>query len=505
MVREPLPRELKKAIEWLEAEPARPWRLRELAAASGVAPRTLQKLFRRFVGCAPIAFVRKVRFERARQELLRGPQGTSITEIATRCGFAHLGRFATEYRRRYGESPSTTARRSRRVSGSPSAAQPVLSSALERPAIAVIPFDLICTEPGRAAAFADEIALALWRLHWINVVAPPHAQYQLRGRVRESARGLMRITVQLIDRVTGRFVWATAWEGDAGDPIGFEERVAIEVARAIQPAVLAAEHDRASRLRDGDLTAWNLTMRALPCVTSVEAAAESIALELLEEAMERAPRDPLPIAMAAWCRGLRGGHHFTARPEAEKAAARELAARAAKLNAGDALAETVLAAGYTLAHDLASGAVHAERALALDGSSAWAWGRSGYIKAYCGRANEALEEFQIARSLAPADPLNFLWSVGIAATKFQNGCYDESIRWYRRAQAENPAITTWTNRFLAASYVLAGHTDEGRCALAASMRSCPGLTISDVRSGLPWNASFLDRTSEGLEQAGMPP
>jgi AraC-like DNA-binding protein len=288
MVREPLPRELKKAIEWLEAEPARPWRLRELAAASGAAPRTLQKLFRRFLGCAPIAFVRKVRFDRVRQELLRGPQGTSITEIATRCGFAHLGRFATEYRRRYGESPSTTVQRSRRVSGSSSAAQPVLSSALERPAIAVFPFDLICTEPGRAAAFADEIALALWRLHWINVVAPPHAQYHLRGRVRESARGLTRVTLKLINRVTGRYVWATAWEGDGGDPTGFEERVAIEVARAIQPAVLAAENERASRLRDGDLTAWDLAMRALPCVTSVEAAAESMALELLEEAMERA-------------------------------------------------------------------------------------------------------------------------------------------------------------------------------------------------------------------------
>jgi hypothetical protein len=63
-------------------------------------------------------------------------------------------------------------------------------------------------------------------------------------------------------------------------------------------------------------------------------------------------------------------------------------------------------------------------------------GRSGWVNAYCGRASEALEEFQIARSLAPADPLNFLWSVGIASAKFQNGCYDESIHWYRRAQAK---------------------------------------------------------------------
>ena len=39
-------------------------------------------------------------------------------------------------------------------------------------------------------------------------------------------------------------------------------------------------------------------MRALPYVTAVNAADEGMALELLDEAMERAPHDPLPIADA---------------------------------------------------------------------------------------------------------------------------------------------------------------------------------------------------------------
>ena len=217
----------------------------------------------------------------------------------------------------------------------------------------------------------------------------------------------MRVTIRLIDAVTSRHVWAAAWDGDHHDPIAFVERFAIAVARAVQPALRAAEVERASRIERSDLTAWELTMRALPCITSIEAAAEGMALELLQEAIERAPHDPLPIAMAAWCHGLRAGHHFSAQPEAEKAAARELAAKAVRLNAGDALAESMLAAGYTLAHDLEAAAVHAKRALALDGGCAWAWGRSAWVLAYAGRAQEAIEEFQIARSLAPADPLNF--------------------------------------------------------------------------------------------------
>jgi len=504
MGQELLPRGLKRAIERLEAEPARPWRVGELATLSGIAPRTLQKQFHRFLNKAPLGFLRELRFDHARRELLRGGQDRSITEIAFRYGFAHLGRFAIEYRRRYGESPSATRRRSLQVNSISTSQLPVLASRLERPTIAVVPFEVAGPRPKPTMAFADEIAMALWRLHWLHVVAPSNARYRLYGKVREGSHGAIRVTVQLIDALTGRYLWAAAWDGEVGDSFGFEERVAHGVARAIQPAIREAEIDRVVHLRRRDLTAWELTMRALPCVTVVDAAAEGMALELLEEAMERAPHDPLPIATAAWCRGLRAGHHFTARPEIEKAAASELAARAAKLNAGDALAETMLAAGYTLAHDLASAAIHADRALALDGGSAWGWGRSAWVKAYHGRASEALEEFQIARSLMPADPLTFLWSVGIASTKFQSGSYDESIHWYQRAQAENPA-STWTNRFLAATYVLAGRLDEGRRTLATFMRCHRDLTISEVRSGLPWNASFLDRTSEGLEQAGMRP
>jgi len=47
--------------------------------------------------------------------------------------------------------------------------------------------------------------------------------------------------------------------------------------------------------------------------------------------------------------------------------------------------------------------------------------------------------------------------------------------------------------------------EGARGTLAKFTAAFPGLTIADVRSGLPWNEAFLDRTSEGLESAGMRP
>jgi AraC-like DNA-binding protein len=51
--------------------------------------------------------------ERAHLDLQHAQPGdTSVAALAARWGFTHLGRFAVEYRRRYGHSPSQTLRTS---------------------------------------------------------------------------------------------------------------------------------------------------------------------------------------------------------------------------------------------------------------------------------------------------------------------------------------------------------------------------------------------------------
>jgi TolB-like protein len=379
-----------------------------------------------------------------------------------------------------------------------------LSIAVERPAIAVLPFNLIGPDVGRGAGIAEEIAAALMRVRWIAVAVPASARYHLCGKVFDDGTGRLRVVVILVDAPAGRYLWADRWGGACNDLFEFEERVAARVASAIQPSVREAEIDRVWRQDAERLNAWELTMRALPRALSVEPAAEEMALEFLDRAMEVAPHDALPVALAAWCRGLRACHNFCPRPDQEKAAARDLAKRAGQLNTGDPLTETLLAAGYTVAHDLATAAIHADRALALDGGSAWAWGRTGWIKAYGGEAAEAIERFQIARALAPTDPMSFLCSVGIGAGHFWAARYDESARWFERALAENPAAV-WINHTLTPAYVLGGRKEDARRSVTELTRAFPNLTIAKVRSGLPFCSSFLDRVAEGLESVGMRP
>jgi len=497
-----LPGDLKKALSLLRAEPGRGWTIDTLAALCGIGRRTLHKHFQRFVGRPPLAYLRKLRLEEARRQLLRAAPGANVAGIASDCGFTHLGRFATWYRGHYGESASATLRRHRhKIADEPPRLQRS-PTPCERPGLAVLPFDLIGPEAERAAGLSDEIGAALWRIPWVALALPTRARYQLRGKVRADAQGRLRATLMLLEAATGRYLWADSSEGTLADVFAFEQRAAERAAQALQPVLRDAEVARAWRQGPAELSSWELTMRALPSVLSIEPRAASMALEWLERAMELAPHDALPVSLAAWCHALRAGHNYVPQTEAEGQTALRLAERARLLGTGDPSAEAMLAAAYSLSGDLDKASIHVDRALALDGGSAWAWGRSGWIHTYRGETAGAIEHLQIARALAPTDPLTFVWSFGIGTAHFEAACYDEAARWFRRGLAEQPKAIT-VHRLLAPVCALAGAKDEARRSLADLTRAFPDLTIAQVIDHMPLPRTLLDRWAEGLESAGM--
>jgi AraC-like DNA-binding protein len=104
------PRDVRRAIDYIEANCQSPITLRDLVVVSGVAGRTLLKHFHDYMGTTPMRYLAKVRFEKARAALRCPEPGASVAEIAEAWGLGHLGRFSVEYRRRFGESPSETLR-----------------------------------------------------------------------------------------------------------------------------------------------------------------------------------------------------------------------------------------------------------------------------------------------------------------------------------------------------------------------------------------------------------
>lgn len=107
----PAPRHVRAAEEFMRANAGEPLTLAEIAEAAGVSIRTLTAGFRNFRDQSPMQQLRDIRMAAARDDLLRGAGTEGVADIALRWGFGNFGRFAGDYRRRYGETPSETLRR----------------------------------------------------------------------------------------------------------------------------------------------------------------------------------------------------------------------------------------------------------------------------------------------------------------------------------------------------------------------------------------------------------
>jgi AraC-like DNA-binding protein len=102
---------VKQAIDLMRAHPEMVWTTAELARATGVSARVLQKAFAIAGEPPPMTYLRLLRLHRVRAELTDASQTQSpvaVTAVAGRWGFVHLGRFAQQYRQLFGEAPSQT-------------------------------------------------------------------------------------------------------------------------------------------------------------------------------------------------------------------------------------------------------------------------------------------------------------------------------------------------------------------------------------------------------------
>ncbi|MBC8948619.1 AraC-like DNA-binding protein [Xenorhabdus ehlersii] len=104
------PRHVRRVQEYLQAHAHEPITVEQLAQVAGVSLRSLYSGFKEFLNISPMQYLRDLRMAHVRTELLAG-EATSVTGVALRWGFAHMGRFSAEYKARYGETPSKSLKR----------------------------------------------------------------------------------------------------------------------------------------------------------------------------------------------------------------------------------------------------------------------------------------------------------------------------------------------------------------------------------------------------------
>jgi adenylate cyclase len=393
----------------------------------------------------------------------------------------------------------------------------------DKPSIAVLPFENMSGDPEQeyfADGMVEEIITALSRSKLLFVICRNSSftfkgktvdvkevgrrlgvRYVLEGSVRK-ASGKVRIAGQLIDAITGAHIWADRFERDLADVFALQDEVTVAVVSAIQPKLLQAEIELATRRRPENLTAYDFYLRAIQQSYLGTREAVGEALRLARRALELDPRFGLVAALAGVCHLLNVAEGYAKDPQFERKEAVRLFRLALSIDDSDPeiLAWASITSAYMVG-DAESEIEMVDGAVALNPNSHLAWHARGWVYKTAGLTEEAVRSFERAIRMSPIDPLLHRDLAGMGIALIELGRFDEAVAAGKRAQRQNPSFAA-TYRCLASAFAHLGRIVEARGAATRLLEVDPDFTISTwIARGGQSNSKLQ---IEGLRKAGVP-
>jgi TolB-like protein/tetratricopeptide (TPR) repeat protein len=395
--------------------------------------------------------------------------------------------------------------------------------ALDRAAIAVLPFTNMSGEAEQdyfSDGISEDIITALSKLRWFYVIARNSSfvykgksvhlkqiadelgvAYVVEGSVRKEG-DRVRITAQLVDVATGSHVWAERYDRSLADVFAVQDEIAQSVVAAIEPQLYAAENFRAQRKAPDSMDAWELVMRALSHYWRVTRQDNMVAQALLEKAIRIDPQYGLALGVLAASHifGVHMGWEDRAQtvPTAERAALAAIHA-----DSEDAWAHYALGSVYLLTRRFDDCLAEFELALELNPSFSPARGYYGVALAYCGRWEEGDRAARQALRLSPRDPFAAIYYGVTSYCQFVGGNYQAAIGLAREALRLRPDFVGG-HRVLTAAAAMTEQTELAAESLKALRRVQPNLSLAWLSSEMPFKCeSERDHYLAAFRWAGL--
>jgi tetratricopeptide (TPR) repeat protein len=345
---------------------------------------------------------------------------------------------------------------------------------------------------------AEDIVTGLSRIKWLFVIACNSSavykgravdvrqagrelgvRYLVEGGVRKSGRRL-RVTAQLVQAESGAHLWADKFDGELEDVFDLQDRITERVVGIVEPSLQESEIERSRRKRPESLDAYDLYLRALPFVRSLDPESAPTAAGLLNDALKAYPSFALAHAYLAWSHQIRFMRADF--DDAEKAVAMRHARAAIATEVDDA---TALAIGAfvigLLGKDAPSALEAIRRALSINPSSAAAHFCGGFLYTWSGDPVTGTELAKRALRLSPFDPLasRARFAFGVAA--LHEGRYEEAASWFERCSRANPKFGALFAA-QASALALAGRMEEAKAIFAKALELERSLCIRAIRA-----------------------
>jgi TolB-like protein len=379
-----------------------------------------------------------------------------------------------------------------------------------KPSIAVLPFANLSGDIDQeyfADGISEDITIALSRFRWFFVVSRNSSflykhrtvdvktvahdlgvRYVLEGSARRSNR-LVRVSAQLIDARSATQIWGDRFDFDMVDMLAVQDRIAEQVAGAIEPELLKTESALgATRRRASNLTAWDLVRQGTWYFHQVSRATHRRARELFREAC--ALDDNAPDAQI-WVARVSAGivaYGWSDDPAADLREGMRAALRAIQVDEQSPYSHYALAIISVFAGPIDRAIRAAERAVELNPSFALGHLVLGMARLYGGDASGAIAPLEYGLRLNRYDPQNFVWYNTLAYAYFFSRQVNKALQCTMNALKIRP---TWPPLLESAAccYMAQGRTDAARELIdqGARLEESPGDAMAPFkRNNLQW-------------------
>jgi adenylate cyclase len=395
----------------------------------------------------------------------------------------------------------------------------------KRPSIAVLPFDNLSGDPGQAYladGIAEDVISLLSRVRWLLVIARNSTftykgravdvqevaeelgvRYVLEGSVRSAGKRI-RVSAQLIEASSRSHLWAQRYDRELEDLFALQDEITEAIVGALEPALGAAERERARQKPPHNLDAWSCYQRGLWQVYRYQRADVLEALRLFDRAIDLDPNFGSAYAGKSFCHFINVFLDYTADREFELDRAHRAAMRSVALDERDPLAHWTLGRALLVMREHDEAIAEFETAIDLSPSFAQAHFGLGWALAYSHRPEEALSEIDKAYRLSPRDPLLFGIATSRAIALMILERYAEAVQWARIALRQ-PNSHFRVHAVLAAALGHIGRIDEAKHVVDELLRLRPDYSRVLVERTMPFKRrEDLDHFIEGLRKAGLP-
>jgi TolB-like protein/class 3 adenylate cyclase/Tfp pilus assembly protein PilF len=373
----------------------------------------------------------------------------------------------------------------------------------DKPSFAVLPFTNMSGDPEEeyfSDGFTDTIIGALSRLPKLFVIARTSSfyykgktvtvkqisrelgvQYLIEGSVQKSGNRL-RVTVQLIDALTGGHLWSERYDRNMKDIFEIQDEITLKIVKLI-----AEKHEDYINVDASNQAGTDNLEAYLKVLKAVDLFWKKTSRDNLERSRllfyEAIALDPNYLSPYVWLPYI---HQYEARrgysksPEKSLELGLKMAKKAVELDESISGAHTSLGYMYYNTNQHSKAIEEYKKAMALDPNNPEAYS-IGYALCYIGKPQEALTYFNMGERVSPKHRMNS-FKFGLAYLCM--GKYEDAIPFYQKALKLTPGY--WRLHVdLAGCFAAVGRNDEAMVEVKHILKAAPHFTMENYIERLP--------------------